>query len=192
MNTKLASWRAWVVCALVGWAGMAAAPAAAGSDPVVGIVDMKRPKAGRLHLPASAPRTTQLHFLRLSEPAAGAIECCLRVRAGAPNTGVSLTVEGREVTLRSARVRLSRPVEEGFIGLALGGVNPRARRVSAHEVELAWPGTQQRVKVFHCLTGEALQVWAVDAASEREVGRYSVPLGMDVEADCSESIMPAR
>lgn len=169
-----------------------AAVAAAG----LGLVDAREPQA--LVVVDAVPASGLLPFLRLSDPGARTVECCLRVQKDTqPSSILRLRVSGPIEAQPSTTEQAGHPaqvvgaVEEGpFIGLVLppgAGARVLWRRANALQLEWTAPGTPRplRVRVQHCLSSEGLHLWWQRPGGPR-VHLY-VPLGMAVEADCRKA-----
>jgi hypothetical protein len=156
---------------------------------VAGIVDARH--GGRaVKLTVSQPaRGKQLTYLNLSQPEATQAACCI-----ATGKRLSKAQAGREVWAGT----LSRRAANGFFGIALVRAPQRIERTSPNEIVLSWRATRTvsaaaSVRVIHCVSSEGFNVRVVDAskgAAGTELNRYYVPLGMDVEPDCTPALMP--
>lgn len=187
-------------------ASVLAAPAASTARlPGLGIVDARTPQV-RVRVDA-VPASGLVPYLRLSDPDAHRVECCLRVlpdaqggrQADAPSDTLAGSLlrydtgtagaDAAPVPTRPAQ-RLSAAEDSPFIGLVLppaAGARVLAR--SAHELRLQWFDTLRarpvRALVQHCLSREGLHIWWQRTAPtpSRRVHHY-LPLGQEVEADC--------
>lgn len=183
------------------WAGMAWADGdphagTARKQPTaakVGIVDARHAgKAAHLYFSLAVP-ARRLSYFRLSDPAATASQCCVAAngRTVANNT-VLRRAESGNIGTRRAPATLAPGSDEGFIGIAFEAQGVAAERLSPHHVRVAWPQRKQSLDAFHCLSSEGLHVRVADTATGAEVVRYYVPLGSEVDADCTDALMPMR
>ncbi len=164
----------------------------------IGLVDASR--VGKAVVVYGADRAAlgrsgaAMRYLRLAPPAAGQIECCLRVSGAAkPSHDLAVESSANATSGHYAMATLSRRPALGFFGLALGGSRPTAEPQPDRSVLLSWPDQPMRpVRVQHCVSTESLHVRIVDAVTSVELLRYALPLGMDVEADCNDGVMPPR
>jgi hypothetical protein len=170
--------------------------------PVFGIVDARYPNvAPSLQLPAGVTVSKPMRFVRLSEPAGSVIECCVRATRKRARTSVIVVAGASQTAAQALRAKLTRRAQQGFIGLAILADSARSventadlqsTRVSPNEIQIAWPDAKRTVVAYHCLSREGLHVRVLDTASNSEVVRYYVPLGVDTEPDCSDELMPMR
>jgi hypothetical protein len=175
--------------------GAASAAAAPGMRPVppVGVVDARHAgAAAQLYFSRSVPMR-RLSYFRLSDPTATAAQCCLSPK-GRPvsDPGVpSLAAGAQQATVRMAAV-LSQGMEVGFIGLAFDGAGAVAQRLSVHQVRVEWARKKLALDVFHCVSSEGMHVRVAESSTGGELAHYYVPLGADVDADCTPDLMPGR
>lgn len=169
--------------------GLLAVSAAAQS---IVLVDASRASGAVLVYGTTATKIPKesMRFVRLSAPLDKGTECCVRVA-------------GRQRPSRDFRIRLPRgPAIPGytparltsrhtpFIGIAFTGPAPKVMREDTHSLLLdSGPGRPAR-RLVHCLSAETLHVRVIDAGSSQEQVRYGLPLGLEVEADCNERLMP--
>ena len=133
-----------------------------------------------------------MRFLRLSPPLSTALECCVRVtRPVAPSRDLRAHVAETESRApRFATARLTQPRPVPFIGVGVPFTVSKFVRENAHSFLLKRTDGLPDLRVQHCVTGETFHLRVTDTASSQERRRYALPLGMDVEADCTEQIMP--
>lgn len=188
LRVVVAPWL-WVAAACLGAPGISAA--------AVGLVDARQPDAPAVVVGLQAPPQPQLlPFLRLSDPQARAVECCLRVQPQPADGGFLRYGEGRDRQATQplpglAAQRLGSQAVP-FVGLVLPpSVGVQVLRRSARQVDLGWTdpvsGRAVRWQVRHCLSTEGLHLWwAEPGATGRAGARHHdyLPLGMEVEPDC--------
>lgn len=178
--------------ALLAWS----AAAAAAGVPGLGIVDARHAAAQVVVAPPPTPAL--LPFVRLSDPNARRVECCVRVQPGQIPATITRAGAGGDADalppLQAQPARVLPASEAGpFVGLVLppsSGARVLAR--TAHALTLQWfvAGGEhaQRARVRHCLSSEGLHVWWRPLSSARAKPasweHVYLPLGMDVEADC--------
>jgi len=175
--------------------GAAGAAAARGTRPVplVGVVDARHAgTAAQLYFSRSVPMRRWSYF-RLSDLSATAAQCCLSPKGRpASDPGVpSLAAGAQRATVRMAAL-LSHDAEAGFIGLVFDGTGAAARRLSPHQVRVEWAREKLVLDVFHCVSSEGMHVRVAEGGTGSELAHYYVPLGADVDADCTPDLMPGR
>jgi hypothetical protein len=139
-------------------------------------------------------KNSVVRFLRLSLPFSSGFECCAYVGRGQARSRdlVAYDFSGGSPS-RYTTARLGRHSEVPFIALGVvgpAGDMPRVVREDEHSFLMRYHGERADHRVQHCVTGETFHVRVTDAASARELLRYSLPLGMDVQADCTDVLMP--
>lgn len=169
------------------------APTAAASPLSISLLDARKPQAAIAASGDSMAATGLQHYFRLAPEASQAPECC--VTTGQPAESDILRYQGKkgtEAVAATARAALFMPpVAEGFIGLQLAE-GARVRVLGPQRLLVWWPDRPGLTRVDHCLSREGLHVqWREQAANGRwaSAQHYYLPLGMDVEPDCS---LPAR
>jgi hypothetical protein len=139
-------------------------------------------------------KASALHFFRLSPPLSSAFECCAYVtRAQAPSRDLASYALNADTPSRYTTAKLRERSEVPFFALGLVGVAdvaPRILREDEHTFLILNKGGKPEHRVQHCVSTETFHVRITEAASARELLRYSLPLGMDVEADCTDVLMP--
>lgn len=186
---------AWVPVRADGAASAAAAPGAR-PVPLVGVVDARHSgTAARIYYSRSVPMR-RLSYFRLSDVSATSAQCCVSPK-GRPvsDPGVpSLAAGAPRATVRMA-ASLSHAVEAGFIGVVFDSTGAIAQRISPHQVRIEWAREKLALDVFHCVSSEGMHVRVAPAAegsTGNELAHYYVPLGADVDADCTPDVMPGR
>ena len=183
---------AWVPVKADGKAS-AVAPRGAKPIPPVGVVDARHAgTAAQLYFSRGVPGR-QLSYFRLSDPSATTAQCCLSTK-GRPALDLevpNLAAAEQQATVRTAAV-LGHDAEAGFIGVAFGGAGATAQRLSPHQVRIGWAREKLTLDVFHCVSSEGMHVRVAENGTGRELAHYYVPLGADVEADCTPDLMPVR
>lgn len=159
----------------------------------VGIVDARHAgTAAHLYFGGAVP-TDRLSYLRLSDPAAAASQCCVAAYGPtAVNNTVLRQAEKENLGTLQAPATLAPGSDTGFIGIAFEAQGAAAERLSPYHVRVAWPRRKQSLDAFHCLSSEGMHVRVVDTATGVEVVRYYVALGTEVDADCTDALMPMR
>jgi len=169
----------------------AAAPRGAKPLPLVGVADARQAgTAAQLYFSRSVPGL-RLSYFRLSDPSATSAQCCLSTK-GRPVLDLdvpNLTAAEQQETVRIAAV-LDHDAEASFIGVAFAGVGATAQRLSPHQVRIEWAGQKLALDVFHCVSSEGMHVRVAESGAGSELAHYYVPLGYDVEADCTPHLMP--
>lgn len=159
------------------------------TDGIVGVLDARHGgRAVKLNLrqPVSAKQLRYLNVAKIDSPQSS---CCVSVGRRA-----STAQDGSEV--RSGM--LSRRAREGFFGVLFVNAPNQIERTSPNEVLLSWRATRAvradatptSVQVIHCLSSEGLKVRVLNRSDGAELHRYYVPLGMEVEPDCTAALMP--
>jgi hypothetical protein len=185
--------RTFITLSTAGLAMAMAAAAGASAAPVIGIVDARQgARLASITWPAAGgPRLKHLKVLDLSGAPDAPLRCCVSSRgAVVVHSDATLTVDGRPQPVRTAPARLTGEDAAAFLGLAIGGGEPHLERLSANELRLRWRAPARSVGVAHCLSAEGWHVRWFDVDTRAELGRYYVPLGMAVEATCTEALMP--
>ena len=174
-------------------AASAASARATKPVPVLGVVDARHAgTAVQLYFNRSVPMR-RLSYFRLSDPSATAAQCCVSPK-GRPvsDPGVpSLVAGAQRATVRLA-ASLSHDAETGFVGFAFDGTGAIARRLSPHRVRVEWDSEKLALDVFHCVASEGMHVRVADGRTGSELAHYYVPLGADVDADCTPELIPGR
>lgn len=170
--------------------GLLAASAAA---PSIVVVDASHARGPVLVYGTTAMKipAEPMRFVRLSPPLDKGAECCVRA-AGPQRASRDLQVRLAHgpATPAYALARLTGRQATPFIGIAFTGPAPEVTREDSHTLRLdSGPGRPER-RLVHCLSGETLHLRVIVAASSQEQVRYALPLGMDVEPDCDEKLMP--
>ncbi len=176
------------------------APLVATTSPVLGVIDARHGgRAVALMLPTSA-RGKSLSYFNLFNTEKTRAECCVLVgRKVAPRQASNVA----SPAAISATGMLKRSAKEGFFGLLLERTPNAVKRVSANEVQMSWDersastsspgsGATRVQRVIHCLSSEGLNIRLIDGASQQELQRYYVALGMDVAPDCTDALMPLK
>ncbi|MBL8357519.1 MAG: hypothetical protein JNM01_22225 [Delftia acidovorans] len=189
-NDRIASVR---VLSFIIYLTYTAAAQASASFPPISLLDARKPQAAIAVSGGSIAATGQQHYFRLAPETSQTPECC--VTTGQPAESSILRYQGKtgtEAVAADARAALFMPpVAEGFIGLQLAE-GARVRVLGPQRLLVWWPDRPGLTRVDHCLSREGLHVqWREQVASGRWAGaqHYYLPLGMDVEPDCSP---PAR
>lgn len=155
---------------------------------IVGIIDARHGgRAVKLNL-SQPVRAKQLRYLNVSQIERTQASCCVTL-----SKRTAQAQDGSEVR---AGV-LSRRAAEGFFGVVFVNAPIQIERTSANEIELSWrasraDATPASVRVIHCLSTEGLNLRVLQRSDGAELRRYYVPLGMDVEPDCTPALMPPR
>ncbi len=168
-----------------------AAPRGAKPIPPIGVADARQAgAAAQLYFSRSVPGR-RLSYFRLSDPSATTAQCCLRTQGRpVPDLDVAnLAAAQQQETMRIAAV-LDHDAAAGFIGVAFDGAGATAQRLSPHQVRIGWAREKLAVDVFHCVSSEGMHVRVVVNGTGSELAHYYVPLGYDVEADCTPVLMP--
>lgn len=187
--------------ALVWVAGLGCSVAALAASPVGGdaivLIDASRTgKPAIVYATAEIAlnRSSSIGFMRLSPPLSTALECCARVTRP---TSVSRDLQARRTgaasSARFTTAQLTQRQPVPFIGVGFVGAtaeNTKIVRENEHSFLLKRSGTHADERVQHCVSGETFHLRVIDGVTAQEKRRYSLPLGMDVEADCTEQIMP--
>ena len=139
-------------------------------------------------------KNSVVRFLRLSVPLSPGLECCAYVGRGQlPSRDLLAYDLNGGVPSRYTTARLGRRNEIPFMALGVVGPlgdMPQVMRENEHSFLMRYQAGRAEHRVQHCVTGETFHVRVTDAASARELLRYSLPLGMDVQADCTDVLMP--
>ena len=139
-------------------------------------------------------RSSAIGFARLSPPVSTALECCARVtRATSPSRDLQSRLVGAESASRFTTAQLTKRPLVPFIGVGFVGATAQTAQIvreNEHSFLLKRGAANADVRVQHCVSGETFHLRAIDVVTLQERRRYSLPLGMDVEADCTEQIMP--
>ncbi|MBS0426395.1 MAG: hypothetical protein JSR41_03800 [Proteobacteria bacterium] len=171
--------------------GLLAASAAAQS---VVLVDASHARSPVLVYGTAATKipAEPMRFVRLSAPLDQGTECCVRATGPQrPSVDFRVRLPRGPAAPAYATARLTGR-HAPFIGIAFAGPAPKVTREDAHTLLLdSGPGRPAR-RLVHCLSDETLHVRLVDADSSQEQMHYALPLGMDVEADCDERLLPQR
>lgn len=61
-----------------------------------------------------------------------------------------------------------------------------------HQVRMGWATENLVLDVFHCVSSEGLHVRIAEDSTGSELAHYYVPLGAEVDADCTPELMPGR
>ena len=139
-------------------------------------------------------KSSSIGFMRLSPPLSTALECCARVtRPTSASRDLQARLAGAAPSARFTTAQLTQRQPTSFIGV--GFVDATAEtikimRENEHSFLLNRAGTDAEERVQHCVSGETFHLRVIDRVTAQEKRRYSLPLGMDVEADCTEQIMP--
>ena len=158
---------------------------------IVGVIDARHGgRTVKLNLSQSVwPK--QLRYFSVSQTERTQSSCCVTIGKRATKAQ-----DGSEVRAGL----LSRRAPEGFFGVVFVNAPSQIERTSPNEVRLSWhasraPATAVSVRVIHCVSAEGLNVRVLkqtDGADGTELHRYYVPLGMDIEPDCTPALMPPR
>ena len=161
------------------------------AEGIVGIVDARH--GGRaVKLNVSQPvREKQLRYLNLSQVEPTQSSCCVTI-----GKRTAKGEAGSEVRAGT----LSRRASLGFFGVVFATAPSHIERTSPNEVLLSWRASgadaaSSSVRLIHCVSAEGLNVRVLKRAGGTEgaeLRRYYVPLGMDVEPDCTPALMPLR
>ena len=186
-------WIASLGCSIVA----AAAPGLpAGGDAVV-LVDARRTgKSAIVYATAEIAlnKASAISFMRLSPPMSTALECCARVtRATSPSRDLQSRVSGTQSAARFTTAQLSKPTTVPFVGVGFVGAMAKTAQIvreNEHSFLFKRGGQSTDDRIQHCISGETFHLRVIDVDTLQERRRYSLPLGMDVEADCTEQIMP--
>ena len=143
-------------------------------------------------------KSSTIRFMRLSPPISEGLKCCARVNRApsllSPHTTdveVISTIAQKDAATHFTTVRLPKGQHpEPLVGIGFTQAVSKVLRENDHALLVKRPGGKGDLRVQHCLTSEAFTMRVVDVASSKERRRYYLPLGMDVEADCTEEIMP--
>ncbi len=178
--------------------GLAAANASATDSLTVALVDA-RADARKATLYADAPtalrRRSRWRVIRLAPHPAATLPCCA-VIAGKARQSDDLPIQGPTGTTAAQQATALLPTARAvpFLGIALpaheGKAITKASHPDGHALTVK-QGNKRPAIVLYCVTGETFHLRVVDARSGREAQRFALPLGMDVEPDCTEAIMPA-
>jgi hypothetical protein len=169
----------------------AASPRGAKPIPPVGVADARQAgTAAQLYFSRGVPGP-RLSYFRLSDPSATTAQCCLSTQGRpVPDLDVpNLTAAEQQETMRIAAV-LDHDAAASFIGVAFDGTGATAQRLSPHQVRIKWAGQKLALDVFHCVSSEGMHVRVAEIGAGGELAHYYVPLGLDVEADCTPDLMP--
>jgi hypothetical protein len=183
---------AWVPVKADGQASAAAIPGAKPIPPI-GVVDARHAGTGaKLYFSRGVPGR-RLSYFRLSDPSATAAQCCLSTK-GRPvsDLGVPRLAAGKQRASMRISAVLEHDAEVGFIGLAFDGAGAAVQRLSLHHVRIEWAGEKLALDVFHCVSSEGMHVRVADTRTGSELAHYYVPLGAEVDADCTPDLMPGR
>jgi hypothetical protein len=151
----------------------------------VTLIDAKSPSAAAVIAEQPIASGT-LRFYRLSSPISRGVECCVNLGEGAAQSSV-LRYEGTDTLAVAAQAAtFDKPLDEGFVGLALAGTDVRVRRINTHKVSVSWKRHRGKVDVEHCLSREGVHV-RLSHAGDRV--HYYLPLGATVEPNCPASMV---
>lgn len=183
---------AWVSVKADGQASAAATPGARPIPPV-GVVDARHAgTAAQIYFSRRMPGR-RLSYFRLSDPSAAAAQCCLSTKGrAASELGVLRLAAGKQrATVRVPAV-LDHNAEAGFIGLTFDGAGAIAQRLSPHQVRIGWAREKLVLDVYHCVSGEGMHVRVAENSTGSELAHYYVPLGAEVDADCTPDMTLGR
>jgi hypothetical protein len=141
---------------------------------------------------ATLRKAASLNYLRLSPPLSETFECCVRISGTQlPSRDIRVYTTRQSSKGKYVTARATKRGELSFIGLGIAGKAPLVTRENNNTLLLKWADGKNQSRVYHCVSTETVHMRAVDVATSKEQLRYSLPLGMDVEVDCNEDIMPA-
>ncbi len=152
----------------------------------VRLIDAKLPNAAVV-VGEKPVGSSKLRFYRLSSPVSPGVECCVNIGEVDAQTAVLRYQATGPSAATALAATFDRPLDEGFVGLALVGPDVRVRRVNANKVSVSWKRRQGKVDVEHCLSKEGLHV-RLSHAGHRV--HYYLPLEMAVEPNCPASMVP--